>query len=85
MKTISVKVPVSLRITKIVRDVAMKIVRDIAMKIVREVAMKVSHHSLTIVISGVAMSYLGCLLSIDAVMYAGALMALVAIHPSEEE
>lgn len=69
MKAIQIKVSANLTIAKIAR----------------EVAMKVSHHSLTIGILGAAISYFGCLLSVDAVMYTGALMALIAIRPSVKE
>ncbi len=69
MKTISlVKAPASLGIAKIAQRV-MKSVID---------------HKISLGISGAVAAYLGALCSADAMMYAGAILALISVKPSKK-
>ncbi len=69
MKSISLKAPASLGIAKIAQRV-MKSVID---------------HKISLGISGAVAAYLGALCSADAMMYAGAMLAMVAIAPIEKK
>ena len=72
MKAISVKVPASLRIAKIARNAAMCL-------------SSLSSHRTELGITGAAAAYLGCIISADMMIYAGAVMALLSVKPSEKK
>ncbi|MBD5288194.1 MAG: hypothetical protein HDS28_03865 [Bacteroides sp.] len=69
MKAISAKVPASLRIAKIAH----------------EMAMCLSHHRIELGITGAAAAYIGCIISADLMMYAGAVLALLSVKPIEKK
>ena len=72
MKAISAKVPASLRIAKIAHEMAMCL-------------SSLSSHRIGLGITGAAAAYIGCVISADLMMYAGAVIALLSVRPSEKK